>query len=188
MSQTSIRQQALERRNNLTSQQVKEHSALVCEHISTLSCVAEAEHIAVYLSHHNEIDLTNFIKLAWEQHKHLYLPVCLSASEPLRFVPYTHHTLLDTNQYGVREPQYTEEWISPEQLDIACVPLVAFDIKRNRIGMGKGFYDRTFAFRKLCPSPLLIGCAHATQQVDSIEANEWDIPLDMLITEHLTRD
>ena len=62
-------------------------------------------------------------------------------------------------------------------------PLVAFDDQGNRMGMGKGFYDRTFEFVRQTKKPILIGMAHSCQQVDYLEPTEWDIPLNGLATE-----
>jgi 5-formyltetrahydrofolate cyclo-ligase len=65
-------------------------------------------------------------------------------------------------------------------------PLVAFDEQHNRIGMGGGYYDRSFAFlknRKQLIQPKLIGLAFDCQRVEKITANPWDIRLYSVITE-----
>jgi 5-formyltetrahydrofolate cyclo-ligase len=74
----------------------------------------------------------------------------------------------------------------PQQLDAVIVPLLGFDNNGNRLGMGGGYYDRSFAFRKQRRAwrrPLLIGVAYSFQQVDAIQTEPWDIPLDAVITE-----
>jgi 5-formyltetrahydrofolate cyclo-ligase len=75
--------------------------------------------------------------------------------------------------------------LSPEALDLVLAPLVVFDPDRNRIGMGGGFYDRSFAFRKNPENkvPVLIGVAHELQKVDQIVPQDWDVRLDMIITD-----
>ena len=75
--------------------------------------------------------------------------------------------------------------LGPEAIDLVLVPLVAFDPQRNRIGMGGGFYDRSFAFRKNPdqPRPVLIGVAHELQKVDLLEPEPWDVQLDMVVTD-----
>ena len=77
------------------------------------------------------------------------------------------------------------EMLAPDELDLVLAPLVVFDGNRNRIGMGGGFYDRSFAFRKNSEHtiPVLIGVAHEIQKVDRIVPEEWDVQLDMIVTD-----
>ena len=64
------------------------------------------------------------------------------------------------------------------------LPLVAFDERGNRLGMGGGFYDRTLAFsRRPGQKPVLIGCAYAFQEIRMLPAESWDIPLQFIATE-----
>src|SRR5690606_40461575 len=69
------------------------------------------------------------------------------------------------------------------------LPLVAFDARGNRLGMGGGFYDRTFARapRARTLRPRLVGLAHHFQQVASLPAEPWDIPLDAIATDATDR-
>tara|TARA_B100000676_G_scaffold253991_1_gene260054 strand:+ start:160 stop:384 length:225 start_codon:yes stop_codon:yes gene_type:complete len=69
------------------------------------------------------------------------------------------------------------------------LPLVAFDERGNRLGMGGGFYDRTLAFsRRPGHKPALIGCAYAFQEIRMLPAESWDIPLQYIATDQgLTR-
>lgn len=73
-----------------------------------------------------------------------------------------------------------------DRLDLLVMPLVAFDDRAQRIGMGGGYYDRTladYARRRGFRGPRLIGLAFEVQRVDRIQARPWDIDLDMLVTE-----
>ena len=62
------------------------------------------------------------------------------------------------------------------------MPLVGFDHDRNRMGMGSAYYDMSFAFKKKFSTPKLIGIAFDEQQIQSIVPNDWDIPMDIIIT------
>jgi 5-formyltetrahydrofolate cyclo-ligase len=67
---------------------------------------------------------------------------------------------------------------------LVVVPLVAFDARCRRLGMGGGWYDRSFAFRQSKPAPpWLVGAAFAMQQLDQVEARDWDVPLDAVCCE-----
>ena len=99
---------------------------------------------------------------ALNEGKTCFLPVVNQRDEQLlSFAPYDSATELVGNQWGIAEPPAPLR-ISPTGFDLVLVPLVAFDRECYRLGMGKGFYDRTFGFKIFNRSsqPLLIGLAH----------------------------
>jgi len=90
------------------------------------------------------------------------------------------------NKFRLPEPDVgDEEMLAPAQMDLVLAPLVVFDADRNRIGMGGGFYDRSFAFRKdsAIDRPVLVGVAHELQKVERITPEAWDVRLDMVVTD-----
>ena len=90
-----------------------------------------------------------------------------------------------TNQYQLQEPKIDiRHFLAPWELDIVLVPLVAFDQNKHRIGMGGGFYDYSFAFKRHVKenTPILIGIAFDEQQVNSIKKDTWGVELDVIIT------
>lgn len=99
---------------------------------------------------------------------------------------FTAETHLVPNRFGIPEPQQGPAHKLPTHLlDVVLMPLVGFDRAGSRLGMGGGFYDTTFAFKQQNPKgkPLLIGLAHSCQEVDSLQADNWDIPLGAIATE-----
>ena len=76
------------------------------------------------------------------------------------------------------------------RLDVVLVPLVAFDRRGTRLGHGAGYYDAAFAFRHRSrrTRPVLVGLAHAFQEVDHIDEREWDVPLDVVVTDRAVID
>jgi 5-formyltetrahydrofolate cyclo-ligase len=115
----------------------------------------------------------------------IFLPVL--TGRQLIFAPLNKHTQLRRNRYQILEPVYTRnKCIRPRDLDVVIVPLVAFDQSGNRIGMGGGFYDRTFAFMKhraTLKRPLLVGVAYDFQRVSGLQTQTWDVPMHVVITE-----
>lgn len=99
----------------------------------------------------------------------------------------TETTSYKLNKYGIPEPDIAREgWLFSHQLDLVLAPLVAFDSQGNRIGMGGGYYDRSLkqlTLRTLWNRPKVLGIAHQFQQVDSIDRNFWDVPLQGVITD-----
>jgi 5-formyltetrahydrofolate cyclo-ligase len=69
-------------------------------------------------------------------------------------------------------------------MQFVVAPLVGFDANGHRLGMGGGWYDRSFAFRRTQPAPpWLVGAAFAVQQVESVMPEDWDMPLDALCSD-----
>lgn len=144
----------------------------------------QAAHIAAYFAVNGEISLELMIDQALAQRKQIYLPNL--DHKALRFAPYSRQQKMRINRFKLPEPDVgDDELLAPAALDLVLVPLVVFDALRNRIGMGGGFYDRSFAFRKDPdrPSPILIGVAHELQKVDRLEPEPWDVQLDMIVTD-----
>lgn len=76
---------------------------------------------------------------------------------------------------------------SARSLDLVVMPLLAFDTAGSRLGMGGGFYDRSFAFKrrsgKRSNKPHLTGIAYQFQQAEALNRQTWDVPLDAISTE-----
>ena len=108
-------------------------------------------------------------------------PVCKGH---LLFLEYGPHTTLVKNKYNIDEPELACPNVIPTStIDAILMPLVGFDSKGNRLGMGGGYYDRTLAFTRFTQqSPILIGIAHDEQEVDTLPYASWDIPLDVIVT------
>lgn len=113
------------------------------------------------------------------------LPV-LHADGRLRFAPWRSGAPLTANRYGIPEPEVTETaLIEPEAMALVVVPLVGFDLSCARLGMGAGWYDRSFAFRNTrAAPPFLVGAAFAAQHIDTLTTESWDVPMDAVCTEH----
>ena len=142
-----------------------------------------AKSVAGYQAMGGEIPLDAVFSHCFANNIATFLPIM--QKQQLMFAPFNQHTQFTVRQFGIREPDVNPSlWIEPEQVHVVLVPLVAFDTSCNRIGMGGGFYDRSFAMRKTANAPpLLIGVAHAIQQVESVYAQSWDVQLDHVITD-----
>lgn len=94
---------------------------------------------------------------------------------------------LSAGKLGMSEP-LGGKLAATDEFDFVLAPLVAFDMKRNRIGMGGGYYDRAFAKNKLSAfddALPIAGLAFDVQRVDEITSNPWDIRLSQIFTETL---
>lgn len=143
-------------------------------------------HVAGYWATDGEIALH-----AWQLHLPAAVTYCLPvlhAGMQLRFAPWRPGAPLTSNRFGIPEPEVPEDrLLAPESMDLVVVPLVAFDSGCHRLGMGGGWYDRSFAFRReRAAPPWLVGAAFAAQQVDPLRPETWDVPLDAVCTERAT--
>ncbi|RLA09869.1 MAG: 5-formyltetrahydrofolate cyclo-ligase [Gammaproteobacteria bacterium] len=186
-STNQLRLRNRELRSKLNREQLDKAAAAVCDRICALVEYQQAQKIAVYFAVNGEIGLTPLIDQALAQRKQIYLPNL--DQKALRFSPYDHAQKMRINRFKLPEPDVADdEMLEAGELDLVLVPLVVFDSDRNRIGMGGGFYDRSFAFRKEPDShrPQLIGVAHELQKVAQLVPEDWDVRLDMVVTDQAT--
>jgi len=179
-----LRQRNRKQRAQLEASQLEAAADALAERILSLDEYRQAQRVAAYFAVNGEIGLDPLIDHALAQGKNVYLPNLDQLA--LRFSPYFHSQKMRINKFRLPEPDVDDsEMLLPGELDLVLAPLVVFDGERNRIGMGGGFYDRSFAFRKRPENskPMLIGVAHELQKVERIVPQEWDVRLDMIVTD-----
>tara|TARA_R110000772_G_scaffold63319_8_gene141935 strand:+ start:300 stop:947 length:648 start_codon:yes stop_codon:yes gene_type:complete len=152
-----------------------------------------AEKLAFYQAFDGEINPSLALQTALKLGKRCFLPLINKTDSSMLFVEFNSQSSLKQNHYGILEPElYPDRTLASEYLDTIFMPLVAFDDKGTRLGMGLGYYDRNLAFlrgnaaKSRQKSPKLIGLAYECQRVDELERAEWDIPLDKIITDQTT--
>lgn len=144
--------------------------------------------IAFYLPNDGEIDPTPALEKALARGKKCFLPVLYRGGENrLLFGRTFAPDRMRRNRFGIPEPDIARNgWVFSNQLDLILAPLVAFDGRGNRIGMGGGFYDsslRQLQYERNWQRPHVLGLAHEFQHVERIGRNAWDIPLRGAITD-----
>lgn len=153
----------------------------ICTRIRNLDAFRKAKRIALYFPIRGEVDLHNIWETAPLQGKFCYFPV-LNEDFTLSFLPATPATSFKNNSHDIPEPEVSRDLAIPiEELDLIIVPTVAFDAQCTRLGMGKGYYDRTLMNKK---KGHFFGVAYQFQYLDFLEPESWDVPLDAVITQH----
>lgn len=170
----------------LSEEQLRAASAEMCLLLESTPEYHHALHVGAYWPVRGEMDVMPVIEQSIRYNKHVYLPV-VAADETLYFAPYTKDTPTKVNRFGITEPDVEpDQLFSPRGLDLVIVPLTVFDSYGNRLGMGGGYYDRTFAFINDEPelvAPCLVGAAHEFQHTSELPTHPWDVPLRLTVTE-----
>lgn len=140
------------------------------------SLFRQAQHIAMYHALPGEVQTASLLK-KWFTSKDLWLP--LVEGENLKLIQYTGEENLRKGAFGIWEPKGIAQDSIEVKLDLIITPGVAFDRQCNRLGRGKGFYDRLL---KTQQAPK-IGICYEFQLLESIPTESFDIPMDGVITE-----
>lgn len=170
MHKDVLRAEILKKRTEVASRAL---SAGICEKAAALPEFLAAKTVMVYLSKGSEVDTSRLIALAHMHGKAICAPRVISPTE-------IEAAMLDVRgfqrgTFGILEPRGKR----CEEIDIIFVPGVAFDKTGNRIGYGKGYYDR---FLK-AQAATTVGLCYSVQVVDSIPASPHDVRLDKILTE-----
>ncbi len=186
MDKKSLRQKLKLIRQNLSPEYCHNNSKIITDKIINNKCFQESNNIAVYFSNQNEVNLEEVIEYIFKNNKNCFLPVLDQINSKLNFVKYTKNSKLVKNKYNIFEPEYnSQDIIDPENLDLILVPLLGFDKNFNRLGMGKGYYDKTFEFlntNSRAAKPKLFGVAYKEQEVENIPVDDFDVKLDDFFT------
>jgi 5-formyltetrahydrofolate cyclo-ligase len=176
----SLRTRMRQARRSLSIRQQQQAALKLKQQLNQNPSFKYAKRLALYLANDGEVNTQLAIQHAWQQGKKVYLPVL----DPIRkghlwFIEYKPDSKMRKNRFAIIEPdpKYNRR-IKARFLQVVGFPLVAFDRQGNRLGMGGGFYDRTFAFcQQPGLKPKLFGLAHHCQQVDSLPTESWDVQL-----------
>ncbi|MGB2242272.1 MAG: 5-formyltetrahydrofolate cyclo-ligase [Porticoccaceae bacterium] len=187
MADASIRKQLRSQRRSLSAEQQYILSEKITAILSVQPFFLRAKRLGIYLANDGEVDPSTIVGICQKSSKQCFLPVIHPLKTPrLHFARYRQNSQLIANRFGILEPSLrTTKMVPPWSLDLILMPLVGFDRRGNRLGMGGGFYDRTLAFtaRGQHPAPQLVGLAYSFQELESISPQIWDIPVDHIITE-----
>ena len=187
-SRADIRKQIRKQRQQLSESQRDAAALAIADNLARTTLFRQSRRIAGFIANDGEPSLDPLMQLAWRRHKQWHLPIIgLPNLNHLWFGRYDEDDELVINRYGIPEPAIALHQTTPAWgLDLVLMPLVAFDADGNRLGMGKGYYDRTLKFlrhRRCWRKPRLVGIAYEFQKIEQLPFQSWDIPLDAIVTE-----
>lgn len=173
MNKEAIRLRVKARKNLLDAERASA-AQRVFEHLERTAAFMLAEHILMYHSLPDELSTHEFLN-RWSGRKNFYLPRVNGVN--LDILPYDR-SRMHLGAFNIEEPT-GDETADINDIELIIVPGVAYDKRGNRIGRGKGFYDRLLQDSHA----VTIGVAYHCQLVDDIEPDEYDVPVDYVITE-----
>lgn len=187
-SRSEIRRDMRRRRRALGRRERARRSRALVHRIAHSRWFRASRRIACFFANDGEPDLAALMRLIWRTGRRCYLPVLTTANRGrMLFSPYRPDSRLSLNRYRIPEPVAARrQLLDARRLDVVLTPLVAFDLDGNRLGMGGGYYDRSFAFlhrRRHWRKPRLLGIAYQFQCVTQLPVEPWDVPLDGIATE-----
>ena len=174
----SIRQILRQRKEAMNPEDRLEKSKRVCHHVMTL--IQDDETVMVYTSKEKEVNTTPLITTLFERGNPVIVPIIVKDDISLRLSYLRDFSVLVPSTFGVPEPIGNEILATGQNVDTIILPMLGFDRTGGRMGYGAGYYDRFLAKNQ---NVRKIGIAFACQEYDHLPADEYDIPMDAIITE-----
>ena len=170
----------------LRSEQVAKRAAsqIICQRLAELPAYRSARVVMHYVDVRSELQLRAVIQREGGGAKRVVVPYC--DGDDLAPWELKDWNELTSGAFGILEPRddlrlAADRFVTPECIDLICVPGVGFDRQGNRLGSGRGYYDRLLP--KLRPDAIKIGLAYECQVVREIPVESHDVPMDFILTE-----
>lgn len=170
-------------RNGMTRENRQRASDAITLKILALDTYRAARTVMAYMTFGSEFLTDRFIRNTLDESKVLVLPRLDRVGNELQLYAVGDlDTELTAGPWGIREPQPDVcPPVAIADVDLVLVPGVGFTARGDRLGYGRGYYDRVLAHRD--PRTALVAAAFAIQVVDAIPVAGYDVPIDMIITE-----
>lgn len=179
MPKRSLRRSMLAHRRSLSEEEFRSTSLLIQRTFLETEEYRRASIIVVYASIHNEVATELIAQSALESGKIVAFPVVVAHGLVFRQVK--AESSMKSGAFGIMEPCPDCRVLRPDEVDVFVLPGIAFDLKGDRIGYGKGFYDKTL--HRMEEQGKLVGLCYDFQLVDEIVGEPHDVKMDLIITE-----
>ena len=178
----SLRRSLRGQRRALSTRQRQQIGTAAARRLRHQPVFQRAQHIGMYLDDFGEVPTQAMIQLCFKHGKTVYLPQVRRFDQRLLFVRISRQQYQNCrfarHRLGMLEPHHSRGQ-SAKKLQLLILPLLGFDGTGTRLGMGGGYYDRTLAN---CPArPFRVGLAYDFQQVERLQRQVWDQPLDAAV-------
>lgn len=152
----------------------------ICRRVLASRPYAECSELLVYVSSGTEVSTEGIISAALAAGKRVFCPRCLDSSGIMSFYRVMSTDDLESGSFGIMEPaSHCAEYL-PEGKALCITPALAYDRRGNRLGYGRGYYDRFLSGFE----GFILGIGYDSSVTDSLFGDSYDVPVDMIITEN----
>ena len=183
MEKVELRSRMLKRRRSEASEEIERKSYRIWERLRTFDLFLKGRGVLFYLALKDEVQTHPMIKAALGMGKRISVPLIDEEKrEILPSILKDPDKELTSGHWGILEPKRKFYHPQPlEEIDLVIVPGVAFDEAGNRLGFGRGFYDKFL--RRLPERVIFVALAFELQVVKSVPSRSHDVAVDYIITE-----
>ncbi len=174
-----LRQAIKQKRDAIPPEKKKELDRLICARIAKTPQFQNATAVLFYAPIGSEVNLFPLVKLAQSKGKKIAFPRCDTNAEEMHFFELLPNQKLTRGAYSIPEPPADAPLLSPDSATLCILPALACDLHGNRLGYGKGYYDK---FLASFPGIPLCALYHAFV-AEELPHDEWDIPVLWICTE-----
>ena len=181
MKKQEIRATIKDQKSELSRSQVRRHSDLIQSQLFQHPFYTSCSQLFCYVSFNQEVITTDIITMALSQGKKVAVPKIVG--DEMKFFFIESFDELEPGVLGIMEPITEKEAIPVDtEQNLVIVPGIAFDTSRNRIGYGKGYYDRFFT-KQIGNKMHKIALAYNFQILEQLPVDDYDVKVDQIITE-----
>ncbi len=179
MKKSEIRKRYLEKKESLTETEVQSLSQQIFENFISTFDLNENQKVHCFLSipEKGEVDTSSFLNNFFENEIRVFVPKIVKGK--LISLEITKGTPLIESAWGIKEPEGNED-CGVKDFDCIITPLLYADQFGNRVGYGKGFYDRFFS--EINPGAIKVGVSFFPPNEKVEDISEFDVPLNYLVT------
>ena len=179
MDKKILRKRLIESRKSLDKVEKAKWDKIISEKIIKSDCFKKAEQVLVFSSTDDEFDTRYIIERCRESYKRVFYPRCIDKDGNMSFFKVDSVGDLTFGSFGILEPKETCKKYIPQDNDLVIVPCLSADRQKNRIGYGKGYYDRFLKdFNGVSVSP----CYDILLE-DEITTDKYDMKINIIVTD-----
>lgn len=181
MFKNELRKKLKKIRDDIPSDKRKIEEKIIAETLLNSEIYKNSKSIFIYNSFRSEVDTSYIIEEALDFGKIVALPITNPIDHSMEAYEINKKSVLVQDEYGIQSPDTkTSKIINPKEIDLAIVPMLAYDSYGNRLGYGGGYYDRYLP--RLREDAICVGLAFSNQFIEEIPIEKYDKKLDYVIT------
>lgn len=184
MTKSEFRKKYKDLRSKLSSDEIDDKSIVIANRVlELLIWNKEYYHIFLAIKEHKEVNTEFVLSILSGKDKNIILSKSDFETSTMQHFLLTDSTIIKTNKWNIPEPVDGIE-IQPNKMDVVFIPLLAFDKQGNRVGYGKGFYDKFLSDCK--PETIKIGLSFFEAEEIIQDVSKSDVRLDFCVTPERT--